>query len=445
MISQMGECVIGNIECTYSIFEKNINLIPKNTQYLSMVYEILRDIDCKVVKISKLGNENIYDYIYYSEVNLCFSGKGIIAKINTIIEWFANEFVSEIEIQSEMLGYYYSPAEIYYNERKKDIYIVNDLLYDSRIVHNFIFKYKGFDVEVIMKFGDMLSRGICSRLNLIGSIVLKFKKSSDHNLFFDLIKDTLRCLKFAMYTSDLSIVNIDLITYKNNNKSICGRVMLMDSPTKYLHYSASSSNFCYIKPYMSNFFRIVCNDRDLVTGHIGDKYIIDENVYVKIFAAFENEYNRLPENIRLKDTTSIEDFRMLLIDKINNVSVDDEAEKQFLQEVICNVKRIGNEYGLRKKILVVSNYIKDTMASTRDLFKINEDKLKSIASEVPMFRSKIVHTNYTGKIGESINILYVEWMTYAMMLFRCNVPHDTIELILGRMFLCNAKDIDKRL
>lgn len=443
MLNMIGECTVEGIKCKFMVINDEVHIIPLISQDLSSLYRRMSVLDDGVIEVPIIGNEDAFDYLYYSEVILLLGG--IKAKLSATVEYYSNADISEVEIQSESLSYYFSPAEIYYDERQENKYKNDDLLYDARVVNKFYFNYHGCEVGVIMQFGNMLDNGICSRLNLRGSLRIQFESTRDHGYLFGLIRDIFRCLEFALYSSNIDVDSINLVHYEQGKRSIKGQVKLYDKPLGTSRYYGRNSNYKYLKTYMCEFFNVIANDRDMTSMHICNNSSQSDNRYVRMFAAFENEFNRLPDDVRLKNTRDIDYIRNEIIDRVKEVQVDNDQEIQFKNLVLDGIKKVGRAYGLRKKILVACDYVEESMISTNKLFGINNKKVKDISSEVPTIRSKIVHSNYSGDLGDILHITYIEWITYAMLLIRCNVPKSDIEYILGRLFLCNTKEISEKL
>src|SRR5690554_6607948 len=131
MLNPMGLCLINEIDCRYAIGKDKIYLVPVNISRSGELYRHMESTNHRFITINnEISQKAVMDYIYYSDV--FFNLKGVVLRIFAIVEYYANMQISEIEIVSEELGFYYSPAELYYLERKEGKYGADDLLYGTR-------------------------------------------------------------------------------------------------------------------------------------------------------------------------------------------------------------------------------------------------------------------------------------------------------------------------
>lgn len=143
-----------------------------------------------------------------------------------------------------------------------------------------------------------------------------------------------KCFKYAIYTDDIVFDRVELIG-NSDKRSICGTIKLNENKeSKDYKGIKLKSNFYWLKDYLGDLFEIVANDDNLYTAHLKnshDQYLNSTEVrFANIFAAFEAEYKRLPNEIRFNDTTPIEPLRERLLEAISNIQTNkNNTEKKF--------------------------------------------------------------------------------------------------------------------
>ena len=433
----IGRCTIKETECMYHISDNKFYIAPIETTEAGKLYRKVDNNELKCVELQKPYSSNSCDLIYFSKVS--FTLTGIVCYIEYFFELYSKSSLTGIRIISDQLTAFVNPAEHYYIQRhEENKFQRTDLLYGSDEIQEFEFNYKSKLIQGKIISGDILSRGIASDLKLNTRLDLRFTAFENLLDLVDLCKIIRKTFQYIIYNQDVYFKSVEVFSEDKGKLSICGRInFAADNLHKNAKASALNSTYIYIKKYLGATFNEVANDNQLFTKHLPKSRDTSEtNViqFMNIFSAFENEYKKLPDEDRLVDTSKIEDKRIEILGKINEIRVYNEDEIMFQNMVIQNVKRAGKEYGIRKKFFNAYSLNKESLESAFNMFGISDSVFKEKVKEIVEIRHKIVHNNYDGKIENHFDISIIEWITYAMFLKRVGVKNKNIELSLGRIF-----------
>ncbi|CAK8585387.1 hypothetical protein [Priestia megaterium] len=435
----LGSCEINNIKCKYHFNGNKFFLIPIEERGIRELNQIFQRGEIKYIELPSSYDEEICDYIYCSEYNYVVGGFSL--DVDKYFEYYSNDEVKSIVITSDALNFYVNPAEYFYDLKIEGNYKELDLLYHSKDIHEFNFNFEG--VKIISRFmiGGILHRGIASDMKLNSKLELSFEPTNDREFIIRLQDAVKKCFKFAMYNNEIAFNNIELIG-NSEKRSKCGCIILPEHKGDVNFKGISvKSNYYYLKDYLGSFFELVANDNNLYPAHLKNTnteyFNSTETRLANIFAAFESEYRKLPEEVRACDTTSVEPFRNQVLGTLSGIEANNQEEKQFLDQLISRTKELGKVYGSRKKILTAFSYVEDCISSSLKTYGIDQKAINYFSRHIPELRNKIVHNNYEGDVGDQRGISLMEWITYAMLLKRVGIPSNKIEYILGRVFQSN--------
>lgn len=437
----LGRCNIADFECTYHFDGEKLYLVPIDLECLGKLYRKIDNTEIKCVELLNGINSKSSNFAYFTKVMLLISG--ISCDIEYYFTFYSRENVSKMVLTSNELTSYVNPAERYYFLKKNDEEYKNvDFLYDTEGINEFKFIFESKSVEGRIVIGDMLKRGIASDLMLHAKLELSFIPVNNMTFFVDLCKVVKKSLQFAVYSKDINMDVVELFSETGRRRKLCGYLHFVNDKKSFkFEWIKRCSHYYFMHKYLGELFTEIARDKKLFIKHLPDEsqQYLDRSVMrcVNVFSAFENEYNKLPNETRLCDTSNIEDLREKIVKMLENVEAVAEDEQYFLSELISKTSQLGKQYGMNKKIERAYKLNQESLEYTFKMYGIDEKKLKKIIRELTGMRNRIVHNNYDLEIENPLYIAIIEWITYAMFLKRIGMSATEIESSIGIVFQCN--------
>lgn len=109
---------------------------------------------------------------------------GVSLEVEMYFEFYSNVDIKSMVITSDAINFYINPAEYFYEYKKSGGYTELELLYKSEGIHDFVFTFKGIQIESKFVIGDILQRGIASDLKLNSKIRIKFQSNKRQGIYY---------------------------------------------------------------------------------------------------------------------------------------------------------------------------------------------------------------------------------------------------------------------
>ena len=118
---------------------------------------------------------------------------------------------------------------------------------------------------------------------------------------------------------------------------------------------------------------------------------------------------------------------------------DESGLDLFKNYAKSSINKIGNQPGLKTKILNAYNYNSKAMDSSLPYILVRQNSVEKAATCFVNLRGKILHkeTEYTFSDLEIESIHFIEILQYVMFFKRATYTDQEIELLLGPLYYCN--------
>lgn len=439
----VGYMNIFDIDCTYTMNDNYIYVIPKNKNDKSKLWSRVSNGINMLEDYSELGEKHIF-FIKNTSLGL----NSLIFELDFLIYVIAEYKVNQVIISCNDLDKFVKPSGIYYAKRNRNREeLKQDLLYHSDIIREFEFTAFGKLISGKFVIGEILRNGIASDLKLHAKLKLSFEETDDYSFIYYICSIVKKFLQIALYNKDINLTRIELA---GNTES---------HPFSYignLHIKSTSSSinelhgteYLIIQDYIEDYFKLLVEDNELYVKHLPgetqSRFTSDIARYLNIYSAFENEYKKLPKKLRKKDDTPYRQIKQFAINALDSIDTNNEDEKLFIKQSKERVRQIGTQYGERDRIINAFSIFKENLEESITWYFNKESfDITIIANSLSKTRDSIVHNNLDRELTDSEikNIRLLEWLTYSMLLKRIGLNCDLIQIVLGAVFSCNGKHI----
>lgn len=438
-----------NKECICIAQDKIIKLILKDSNDHFVFPDIYKINNC-ILSFNDVSKMKISAYIEKpgtSDINTA-----ILYPKYYIWRYLSNKF-SSMEIKGDIIDDFFSPMRYFYEKKKESPNTVYDISYNSVIIDKWTIEFEGNDILISLISGDLLTKGELGDQKLHATLQIEFKETNDIEYVNRVYEFVVTFLKLITYKKEYGKLNVDLFTIENGKKSHNGKYINVDDiDNKYFpHYFGGFGYICY-KPYIERFLQFVANEGKMNLNHLPEnrtRFFGKDYTYIdfiNIFNAFERECDVNSNYYLKKEDSKIENIRNRILNLLDLILNDDLSHEEI--DFLSNVKKIigqnSRTYGLRKKISITYNLLKDSFSdSLQNIFykeriensSLSESKIKDISDFLVGLRGKIVHGNYCEEITDdnAINISFFEILVYMQILkragFEVNEINDIIDVV----------------
>ena len=127
----------------------------------------------------------IYDYsfasINHSEIN--------INSIDLFPDYTVHSItkkICEIEISGDAIDDFFSPSTYFYYKKQHGTKNVGEVVYDDDIADTWKITVKDSIIKIVLKYGNILRRGIASDLKLHAKLIIKFEETDDYKFIYEI-------------------------------------------------------------------------------------------------------------------------------------------------------------------------------------------------------------------------------------------------------------------
>lgn len=359
---------------------------------------------------------------HIKECKYYFANK-IVFIIDYMIETYDDNLeICTIELKSKTLDSILHPANyFYYNQDLAK----NDILYNRIEMKKFDFNFENIKIKASIFIGDLLNRGICSKLTNSITLGLQFDKQDDIRIICKIIDYVKNALKILSYTNDLIFDSIEL---RNEKKSYIGRIF-DEKSNIHSNIRLCKSNRLYYNDVINKVFNNV--DKLDVSKLVFINNETECNNYciklITLFAVFESNFiikfkNYKSPKVELEHAKIIDDCLNFLL-KYNDMN-----DIQFIEGLKNRIEKYNNSTYYKLKYALEFYCNKFNTNVTLALSRMNwlyykewnnkTEKVDVSAKKLCILRNTIVHTEKIPKIGklEEFQIDAFEIIVYCMIL-----------------------------
>lgn len=430
----LGQCEVLGYNCKYHYENFRLSIIPNEDEVLGYLYQNIQDILLKnnfVIRADSKISNGSYDLFICSRVRLSYKGEGLYLDVIYHFDYYVTSNIDTIAFYSDALTNFVEIPSYYFRRHqdgKNLLSTTDDLLYHDDQINEFSFNYEDKKIMGHVYIGNVLRDGIASDLKLKSRLELTFDPLDNNDYIIRLCEGVNKVLQFLCYEKEISFNRIELIGTHGNNRSILGTLYTPNKKSSY-RYHIKSSSYLLLEEQLGVFFQGNLSDHNLYTKHLpknNEIYTPDVIRFLNIFSAFENEFSKLPKNVRKKDDSKNDSIRKSIINKLNGMIDMDLSEEdvKFIQLSIAKIRELGKSYGERQKLSTSLDLFYDSLKSSFKHWGLKKDDIINLTNTLCDLRNKIVHNNFDGEIEEHSTRIYItilERLTYAMLLSRYGI------------------------
>lgn len=361
------------------------------------------------------------------------------------------------EISGDAIDDFFSPAAYFYKRAKKEGISDFECLYHSEKVDEWTIAFEGHRVKISLSFGDILRLGIASDLKLHARLTVRFSRTDDIQFIYRLYLLIVRFMKLIRYEVNCGTFRVELYDKKKDQSSHNGS--LYDYSLRNVKFNRGAHNMdytCY-KPYIKRFIQFAADNPEYSFNHFpsdGVRYLgihYSSLAFLSIFSAFENECGAQPKLFEKTNTSEMDNIRRNLLDLVDkNISLaNNDNEIAFVNLAKDRIMQLGTQYGQKQRIVNAYHVMAKSLdSSIENIFilpelrrsgHLCENDINEIARVLSEQRGKIAHGSGVGSFSDldARRIVFLEILTYAMMLKRVGLAKLDIERVIGVVFTCN--------
>ncbi len=287
-------------------------------------------------------------------------------------------------------------------------------------------------------------------LQIQACMVIGFDPTEEYERIIKLWNIGVSFIEYMSYRKNIGIMTATLYSlYQDGSQEACAELVQYKEDYKSEQYPLKKDRFIHQENIAGAEGKILeaISEGNLYTRHIPESYASGRSItaarFVMITAALEWEFSRLyPDGVKKTEKTIKAENEV--IEKINPLIDNSTGEtKEILQKIrtyleeekgnslIVKIKQIGKDFSGMTEIF------------GNDLYHRNGSKLKisSMASRLSEQRNHFAHGDLDKEfIGDSLlDLIYLEWLIYAIQLRRCGVSDQNIYRAINSLFAQNKR------
>lgn len=438
-----------NIDCIYSISGNTMDIIAKDDGDIQNLLEHLYDKNYTIQYSSPIYKQSYAHVLqgYYRTVN------ALQLNLDYRLETVPNEGYIGMDIKGDEIDMFFNPANYYYFKREKSKNNHVDLNYNIEKIDDFEFTLADKKIFITLNYGNILSDGIASDMKLHPILYVRFERTKDIIFINSVYLTIIRFIKLVMHKKTVNLQVPRVIGICNGIQSHVGDIFYKPYSKDNSYYD-SNIEYNFFKPYINKLLQLVADDSDGLITHFPElnesRFDYDVLRFLKVFIAFESECSKRKVRYENANDSSVKVIKKDAVNAMKLLRTDatDNEEKDFVDQAIDKITKIGTEYGQNKKIQNAYEVLSTCLCSSMNqIFWTNKNSnienseiVKETAKALASTRGKIAHGSFTGELTDAdmTNIRFLDILVYAQILKRAGVDDNQIELILGCEFLCNS-------
>lgn len=285
-----------------------------------------------------------------------------------------------------------------------------------------------------------------SVLILRSCILLDFPETEDYDFIQDLCRIVKRTIEFLCYRKDIFLPEVTLYSGTEDGKQqVVGTLHLRNEEGTVDYKSINDGRYIrreYLEEKEGRLLNMI-SENSLYLRHIPEDYKSGRHYtaakFIMIMAAFEWEYRKMyPEGVK-KSVSHIEAENA--VEKMIEGLIGEAINKKQ-KGILKHLLRLVRTDNLSSRINQIGNEYDDLVgAFGQYLYRINGAELKcsEMGKRLEKQRNNFAHGNLDQKFdGDTLNdIIYLEYLIYAMQLKRVGLSDDSIRKAINDLFKLN--------
>lgn len=442
-----GYACINGTECLISYFQNKdfievmplskSEFLPSIPPYDTIEFSYSEDIYHKCFVRIKNASNNSYGG-YNGEIDY-------LTKMHD-----TEEEISEIHIKSDEIDSLFNPLIFFYNEHKADRYDNPDLLYDSISAYHFTCIFREITLRVSVSYGNVFSVGIGSDLKTHAQLKVDFSTSVTAEEAYQLYCIICKAIRMLRCSNESNVIQVELCK-KTKEKGVQRIGLLREKAyEKEKSIAYRQLDFSTIQQKIGSIFQQSIDD--WLDGDNRVNRLFDSDSmslsswtdFTNIFISFENECKK-HKGLERNDA-DIRVIREEICTVVKEIQPRNSEEKSFRDNIVNTISSQGKVYGQKTKLRIAYEITKQSLQSSINALLYEDCKSRAEEQRVKNAIDRIIEMRNTFLHGDTIKELtrydrqctvFLQVMTYSLMLKRAGLDDKEIELWIDQIFHCN--------